>query len=68
MVFEAGKQVAGLATSFRDADGFVCDFGAHFITNRLAAALGISANRRDVHHYGETVALGSKSTNSHSGF
>lgn len=55
VVFEAGKQVAGLATSFRDADGFVCDFGAHFITNRLAAALGISAYCRDVHHYGETV-------------
>ncbi len=55
MVFEAGKQVAGLATSFRDADGFVCDFGAHFITNRLAAALGIGAYCRDVHHYGETV-------------
>ena len=55
VVYEAGKQVAGLATSFRDEDGFVCDFGAHFITNRLAAALGISANCRDVHHYGETV-------------
>jgi protoporphyrinogen/coproporphyrinogen III oxidase len=55
VVFEAGKQVAGLATSFRDADGFVCDFGAHFITNRLAAALGIGAYCRDVHHYGETV-------------
>ncbi len=57
VVYEASKQVAGLATSFRDEDGFVCDFGAHFITNRLAAALGISANCRDVHHYGETVFL-----------
>ncbi|HET9726160.1 MAG TPA: FAD-dependent oxidoreductase [Gemmatimonadales bacterium] len=54
-VYEAGKQVAGLAASFRDEDGFVCDFGAHFITNRLAAALGIGANCRDVRHYGETV-------------
>jgi oxygen-dependent protoporphyrinogen oxidase len=60
VVYEAGRQVAGLATSFRDQDGFVCDFGAHFITNRLAAALGISANCRDVHHYGETVSLGNK--------
>ncbi|MGH7499287.1 MAG: protoporphyrinogen/coproporphyrinogen oxidase [Gemmatimonadales bacterium] len=56
-VYEAGRQVAGLATSFRDEDGFVCDFGAHFITNRLAAALGISGHCRDVHHYGETVVL-----------
>jgi oxygen-dependent protoporphyrinogen oxidase len=60
-VYEAGKQVAGLATSFRDADGFVCDFGAHFITNRLAAALGIGAYCRDVHHYGETVFLAGRS-------
>jgi protoporphyrinogen/coproporphyrinogen III oxidase len=60
-VFEAGKQVAGLATSFRDHDGFVCDFGAHFITNRLAAALGIGAYCRDVRHYGETVFLGGRS-------
>jgi protoporphyrinogen/coproporphyrinogen III oxidase len=59
-VFEAGKQVAGLATSFRDADGFVCDFGAHFITNRLAAALGIGAQCRDVRHYGETVFIGGR--------
>jgi protoporphyrinogen oxidase len=60
-VFEAGKQVAGLATSFRDENGFVCDFGAHFITNRLAAALGIGAHCRDVHHYGETVFLRGRS-------
>lgn len=59
-VFEAGKQVAGLAASFRDEEGFVCDFGAHFITNRLAAALGIGAHCRDVHHYGETVFVGGR--------
>jgi protoporphyrinogen oxidase len=59
-VFEAGKQVAGLAASFRDEEGFVCDFGAHFITNRLAAALGIGAYCRDVHHYGETVFIGGR--------
>ena len=40
-VYEAGRQVAGLARSFTDSDGFTYDFGAHFITNRLAAALGI---------------------------
>lgn len=60
IVFEGGKQVAGLARSFRDQDGFVCDFGAHFITNRLAAALGIGAHCRDVRHYGETVFIGGR--------
>ena len=56
-VFEAGKQIAGLAGSFRDEDGFVHDFGAHFITNRLAAAIGVGSRCRDVKHYGETVLL-----------
>ena len=56
-VFEAGKQIAGLARSFRDGDGFTYDFGAHFITNRLAAALGVGAHCRDVRRYGETVQL-----------
>jgi oxygen-dependent protoporphyrinogen oxidase len=56
-VFEAGKQIAGLAASFRDEDGFVHDFGAHFITNRLAAAIGVGSRCRDVKHYGETVLL-----------
>jgi len=55
IVYEAGKAVAGLAQSFRDADGFTHDFGAHFITNRLAAALGVGAYCRDVHRYGEAV-------------
>ncbi len=56
-VYEAGKQIAGLARSFTDQEGFTYDFGAHFITNRLAAALGIGAQCRDVHHYGESVLL-----------
>ena len=56
-VFEAGKQIAGLARSFRDGDGFTYDFGAHFITNRLAAALGVGAHCHDVRRYGETVQL-----------
>jgi protoporphyrinogen oxidase len=58
VVFEASKSVAGLAQSFRDADGFTHDFGAHFITNRLAAALGVGASCRDVHRYGEAFLIG----------
>ena len=56
-VYEAGKHIAGLAASYRDEEGFVCDYGAHFITNRLAAALGVSAQCHDVEHYGETVFI-----------
>jgi protoporphyrinogen oxidase len=56
-LFEAGKQIAGLARSFRDEAGFSYDFGAHFITNRLAAALGIGARCRDVRFYSEAVWL-----------
>jgi len=47
-VYEGSRQIAGLARSFVDAEGFTYDFGAHFITNRLAAALGISSQCRDV--------------------
>lgn len=54
-VFEAGRQLAGLARSERDADGFTYDCGAHFITNRLAAAVGVSASCRPMPRYGETV-------------
>jgi oxygen-dependent protoporphyrinogen oxidase len=57
VVYEAGRHVAGLARSFRDSDGFTHDFGAHFITNRLAAALGIGSRCRDVRRYGEAVHL-----------
>src|SRR5262249_50209485 len=56
-VFEAGKHVAGHARSERDAEGFTYDIGAHFITNRLAAAVGCSASCRDMPRYGETVWL-----------
>ncbi len=56
-VFEAGRNIAGLARSERDADGFTYDFGAHFITNRLAAAVGVSASCRAMPRYGETVWL-----------
>ena len=57
LCFEAGKHIAGLARSFRDEAGFSYDFGAHFITNRLAAAAGVGAYCRTVRHYGETVLL-----------
>src|SRR5438067_2512220 len=56
VLFEAGPKVAGLASSFQ-ADGFTYDFGAHFITNRLAAAVGVGAACRTVRRYGETVFL-----------
>lgn len=59
-LYEAGKRLAGLAASFHDEDGFTYDFGAHFITNRLAAAIGVGAQCRNVRHYGETVLLGGR--------
>jgi protoporphyrinogen oxidase len=57
VLYEASKQISGLAASFYDDEGFSYDFGAHFVTNRLAAAIGIGDRCRDVHHYGETVFL-----------
>jgi len=59
-VYEAGRQISGLAATHVDAEGFSYDFGAHFITNRLAAAIGVSAYCRPVVHYGETVRLGGR--------
>ena len=58
VLYEAGKKIAGQATTFRDEDGFTYDFGAHFITNRLAREVGISAQCRDVAYYGESVVVG----------
>lgn len=60
LLYEAGKQIAGLAASFKDAEGFSHDFGAHFITNRLAAAIGVSSECRTVKYYGESVWLNGK--------
>ncbi len=60
MLFEAGKKIAGLASSFKDEEGFSHDFGAHFITNRLADAIGVGAECHIVKYYGETVWLGGK--------
>lgn len=56
-LFEAGPKIAGLAQSFADKDGFSYDFGAHFVTNRLAAAIGVATQCRDVKYYGESVSL-----------
>jgi oxygen-dependent protoporphyrinogen oxidase len=63
ILYEAGKKIAGLARSFTDSEGFSYDFGAHFITNRLAAAIGVSSECLLVEHYGEVVWLGGKTYN-----
>ncbi|HEY7704111.1 MAG TPA: FAD-dependent oxidoreductase [Acidimicrobiia bacterium] len=59
-VFEAGEQIAGLGRSFRDDEGFTYDFGAHFVTNRFAEAVGVLERCRTVEHFGETVWLDGK--------
>jgi protoporphyrinogen oxidase len=63
VLFEAGDKIAGLAASFKDADGFSNDFGAHFVTNRLADAIGVGSECQLVKHYGEAVWLKGKSYN-----
>lgn len=60
VLYEAGKKIAGLATSFKDKEGFSYDFGAHFVTNRLAAMIGVSGECKPVRHYSETVLLNGK--------
>lgn len=60
-LYEAGKAIAGLAQSFHDDEGFTYDFGAHFITNRLAQEVGIESTCRIVPRYRETVWLGRRS-------
>lgn len=60
VVYEASDHVGGMADTHHDADGFVFDTGAHFITNRFATAVGIASQCRTVHHYGETVWLGGR--------
>jgi protoporphyrinogen oxidase len=60
IVFEAGGSIGGMASSFKDAEGFSYDFGAHFVNNRLAQALGAAAICRTVKYYGESVHLGGK--------
>lgn len=59
LVFEGSPSIAGMASSFRDEKGYKYDSGAHFLTNRLTAALGVDAACRDIAYYGESVRLGS---------
>lgn len=61
ILFEAGSKIAGLAQSFKDDEGFSNDFGAHFITNRLANAIGVGSECRTVKYYGESVWVNGKS-------
>lgn len=63
ILYEASNKIAGLAASFKDADGFSHDFGAHFVTNRLADAIGVGKECLLVKHYGEAVWLKGKSYN-----
>ena len=61
ILYESGNKIAGLAQSFHDDEGFTYDFGAHFVTNRLAETIGVRDKCRTVRHYAETVWLGGKS-------
>lgn len=61
VVLEATGRVAGLAGSHRDEQGFAYDTGAHFVTNRLAANLGVLDQCRVVRYYGESVWLDGRS-------
>lgn len=63
ILYEAGDRIAGLASTFTTDDGFSNDFGAHFITNRLAEAVGVESECKTVKHYGEAVWLKGKSYN-----
>ncbi len=60
ILFEGSPSVAGLMKSDRDEEGFTYDSGVHFLTNRLAAAVGISRQCRPMHRYGETVYVRDK--------
>ena len=59
-VYEAGPRIAGMAASHSDADGFSYDVGAHFVTNRFMAALGVHMPCRTLPRYGEVVHLSPK--------
>lgn len=55
VLFESSEAVAGLMKSERDEEGFTYDCGVHFLTNRLAAAVGMSRDCQPMVRYGETV-------------
>jgi protoporphyrinogen/coproporphyrinogen III oxidase len=57
ILFEGSKGIAGLMKSERDGDGFTYDCGVHFVTNRLAAAVGASTQCQPMVRYGESVHL-----------
>ena len=57
VLYEAGPNLAGMAQTFKDEDGFSYDFGTHLITNRLAAAIGIADQCREVRYFGESIWL-----------
>ncbi len=54
IVLKASGAVGGLATS-HTVDGIRFDTGAHFVTNRLATALGVMDQCRDATEYSEAV-------------
>ncbi len=58
IVFEAAGAIGGMASSYKDESGFTYDMGAHFVSNRLADALGASDSCLPVPHYGEAVLAG----------
>jgi protoporphyrinogen oxidase len=57
VLFESSDAVAGLMKSEQDEEGFTYDCGVHFLTNRLAAAVGMSRACQPMARYGETVYL-----------
>lgn len=61
VLFEASDAISGLASSFRDEDGFSYDLGAHFVTNRLVNAIGVGDECLTVRNYGERIWLDGKS-------
>jgi len=61
ILFEAGQAVGGMASSFQDENGFRYDLGGHFVSNRLAQALGAEDACLTVRRYGEAVYLNGKS-------
>ncbi len=61
VVLEAGDAVGGLARSHREQGGVSFDTGAHFVTNRLATALGVMDRCDDAACYGEAVRIGGRS-------
>ena len=56
-LFEAGPEWPAWPPASRTRRASASDFGAHFITNRLAAAIGVGARCLDVRYYGESVLL-----------